>query len=75
MDGLNNGLADEISRGFAKRGQLEELLRFAVARCREALDAEAVAVWLVDGDDELSCAGVTEPDRSEERRVGKECRL
>src|SRR5438093_790691 len=47
-------LAYEVGRAFAERLQIEELIPFAVARCREVLDAESVAVLLYDREtDEL----------------------
>jgi hypothetical protein len=47
-------LAYEIGRAFAEKSQLDELIPFAIARCREILDAEGVAVLLYDQDaDEL----------------------
>src|SRR5882672_10687506 len=47
-------LAHEVGRAFAQRLRLEELIPFAVARCREVLDAEGVAVLLYDRErDEL----------------------
>jgi putative methionine-R-sulfoxide reductase with GAF domain len=61
-DSASQGLADrsplrlayEIGRAFAEKSQLDELVPFAIARCREVLDAEGVAVLLYDHEtDEL----------------------
>ena len=63
MDDRNDlrRLAEEIGRSFAEHVQLEDLFRFAADRCRELLDAEVVAVWLVDAErSELYCVQVTE---------------
>jgi hypothetical protein len=54
-------VADEIGRGFAEHPQIDALLRFALARCREVLDAEAVVVLLVSGaPGELYCPCIAE---------------
>ena len=41
-------LAYEVGRAFAEQSQLDALIPFAIARCREVLDAEGVAVLLYD---------------------------
>jgi GAF domain-containing protein len=48
VDRGSRRLAHEVGRAFAERLQLAELIPFAVARCREVLDAEGVAVLLYD---------------------------
>lgn len=52
VDRGSRRLAHEIGRAFAEKLQLEELIPFAVARCREVLDAESVAVLLYDRETE-----------------------
>ncbi len=43
-------LAYEVGRAFAEQSELDVLIPFAIARCREILDAEGVAVLLYDRD-------------------------
>jgi hypothetical protein len=68
MDTLDSDprhLAAEIGRAFAERRQLDELIPFAIARCRAALDAESVVVLLLDGErNELYCPLLASPDRA-----------
>jgi len=54
-------VVDDVGRRFAEHQQLEALLQFALARCRELLDAETVAVLLVStANDQLYCPYIAE---------------
>ena len=54
-------LAYELGRAFAERRQLPELIAFAVATCRELLNAEGLAILLLDAEnDELYIPYVAE---------------
>jgi hypothetical protein len=54
-------VADEVGRRLAEHGQLGTLLQYALARCREVLDAEATVVLLVRGaQGELYCPYIAE---------------
>src|SRR5262249_29435229 len=56
-------LAYELGHAFATRRQLPELLSFAVTRCRELLQAEGVAILLLDREnDELYIPYLAEED-------------
>jgi len=63
-------LAYEVGRAFAGRLQLEELIPFAIDRCREVLDAEGVAVLLYDREtDELYFPYAAEQDPAVAARI------
>jgi hypothetical protein len=56
-------LAYELGSAFAERRQIEDLLPFAIAKCREMLGAEGVGVWFLDRErDELFFPYVAEED-------------
>jgi len=63
-------LAYEVGRAFAERLQLDQLIPFAIARCREVLDAEGVAVLLYDPQtDELYFPYAAEEDPAVAARI------
>ena len=56
-------LAYELGQAFATRRELSELIAFAVARCRDLLNAEGVAILLLDREnDELYIPYAAEQD-------------
>ncbi len=62
----------ELGYAFASRTELDELIPFVIAKCREILDAEGVSVLLVDQDTgELYFPYVSEEDPEVRKRLGR----
>jgi transcriptional regulator with GAF, ATPase, and Fis domain len=62
----------ELANAFAQRLDLEELIPFALQRCRELVGAEGVSILLLDADsNELYFPYVAEGDPEAARRLAK----
>jgi transcriptional regulator with GAF, ATPase, and Fis domain len=61
----------DLGKAFAARLELDELIPFVIAKCRDALDAEGVSILLLDQErNELYFPYVSESDPEVARRLG-----
>ncbi len=61
----------DLAKAFAARLELDELIPFVIAKCRDALDAEGVSILLLDQErNELYFPYVSESDPEVARRLG-----
>jgi transcriptional regulator with GAF, ATPase, and Fis domain len=69
-DGQNFALIYELANAFVQRLELDELIPFALQRCRELVSADGVSILLLDADsNELYFPYVAEGDPEAARRL------